>query len=68
MVWESNGILNIDNLENQILKEIRVFDMQGKLVFVGNENYCNLNHLTRGIYMLMVSTDKRIEFKKIFKQ
>ncbi len=68
MVWESNGILNIDNLENQILKEIRVFDMQGKLVFVGNENYCNVNHLTRGIYMLMVSTDKRIEFKKIFKQ
>ena len=68
MAWESKGILNIENLENQILKEIRVFDMQGKLVFVANENYCNVNHLTRGIYMLMVSTDKRVEFKKIFKQ
>ena len=66
MVWESNGTLYIDNLEDEILKEVRVFDMQGKLVYVGNQQRNDVNNLSNGVYVVSLRMDNNeTVYKKI---
>ena len=65
MVWESNGTLYIDNLEDEILKEVRVFDMQGKLVYVGNQQRNDVNNLSKGVYVVNVLSSNSLVNIKI---
>ena len=46
MIWQSNKKLYIQNLDNEIIREIKVFDIQGRLVFTGNQNVSDLSYLT----------------------
>ncbi len=60
-LWESNGTLYIDKLGDDILKKIKVFDMQGNLVYVGNKMQINL---TKGVYIVNIETNNRKIFRK----
>ncbi len=66
MVWESNGTLYIDNLGDEILKEVKVFDMQGKLVYTSTDNKFWLRDVTSAMYVVRIQTDKSLINKKIF--
>ncbi|WP_196893821.1 T9SS type A sorting domain-containing protein [Aureivirga marina] len=40
------------------LKNVQIFDLQGKKVVNSNENFLNVSHLETGIYVLKVISDK----------
>ena len=66
MVWESNGTLYIDNLGDEILKEVKIFDMQGKLVYVSlNKNRIDVSCLKSAMYVVTVETNKGVVNRKI---
>lgn len=65
MVWQSNGTLFIDNLGDEILDEVNVIDMQGKLVYVGNKMRNDVNFLSKGVYIVNVKTSKMIVNVKV---
>jgi len=65
MVWENINKLHIGNLANAKIENIQVFDMDGRLVFVGNQTITDLNHLSRAMYLVKVTTDKETVVKKI---
>jgi len=65
MVWESANKLFIDHLNDASISNIKVFDMEGRLVFVGNQTVTDLNHLSRAMYLVKVTTDKETVVKKI---
>ena len=65
MVWESDKKLHISNLGNETLQEVKVYDMQGKLVFVGNQQISSLSHLTTAPYVVHVMTNQQTITKKI---
>ena len=65
MVWESDKKLHISNLGNETLQEVKVYDMQGKLVFVGNQQISSLSHLTTAAYIVHVVTNQQTITKKI---
>ncbi len=65
MVWQSDKKLHIHNLGNEILKEVNVYDMQGRLVFVGNQHISSLSHLTTAPYVVHVVTNQQTIIRKI---
>jgi uncharacterized delta-60 repeat protein len=65
MIWESNGNLYVDNLGDEILKEIRMYDMQGKLIFKTNGYPCSINEYSKGFYIVSITTNKSIINRKI---
>lgn len=65
MVWENANKLHIGNLANAKIETIQVFDMEGRLVFVGTQTVTDLNHLSRAMYLVKVTTENETVVKKI---
>ncbi len=68
MVWQSNKKLYVQNLDNEVIKEIKLYDIQGRLVFTGNQNVSDLSHLTSSTYIVKIITDRQNIIKKIIVQ
>jgi len=69
----SNGILNINNINNFKINSAQIADLNGRLVMetLINENpnfQININTLSNGVYLLKINTDNGIGVSKIIKQ
>ena len=59
----------IDNLKNDLITEINIFDMQGKTVLKEKDNFnqINIENLNSGIYNLKINTENKSYNYKIIK-
>lgn len=60
----TNGPVTIDNCQGC---SVKVFDVSGRLIQQNAENFINLSHLSNGIYILEIKSDKTTYFKKVLK-
>jgi hypothetical protein len=65
MIWESGNKLYISNLGEETLSDVKIFDMEGRLVFEGNQAVTDLNNLSRAMYLVRTTTNKQVVVKKI---
>ncbi len=47
------------------IKKAEVMNMQGRIVFTGNENYIDLSNQTKGIYIIKITTNKGVAVEKV---
>lgn len=64
-VWESNNFLYILTANDDEIKQVNVFGMDGKFVHQGTALITDLNYLTPGVYLAKVSTQNKTQIKKI---
>ena len=64
----TNGILNI-NSNNNIIKNIIIYDLLGKVVLEKSNNFeqLNISNLTNGLYLLKITRENEIFIMKIIK-
>jgi len=63
------GKLTIDN-QNQIIKEIKVWNVYGKLMNIttGNDNTIDVSSLKTGVYIIKITTEKGISHSRFVKK
>lgn len=64
-VWENNNILYIQNLTDNSIKDVCIYNMQGQLVMQFNSNVKDLSELTPAVYIVKVNTDESSVVKKV---
>lgn len=64
-----NDILNIENINSITINSIKVYDLLGRLVLVGKNNFdqLNISLLKNGLFLIKIETDKGVLTKKIVK-
>lgn len=64
-IWLYDNILFVELPNNETLKEIDVYDMQGRLILTSNTKITSLDAFETGIYVVRVSSDEQIRVEKI---
>jgi uncharacterized delta-60 repeat protein len=66
----TSGNIKIDIIDDFKIKDIKLFDLNGKLVdfYLPNETVLNISGLARGKYTLLITTDKGAIVHQIVKQ
>ena len=59
------GFLNIKVSDNQLLKEVKIYNTVGKLLKTTTSNKINVSTLKSGVYLVKISTDKGDNYKNI---
>ena len=50
------------------IREVRIFDLTGRQVWMGDDTAINIQHLTNGTYILQITTDAGVQHGKFVKQ
>ena len=62
----TNNILNIKLLNNNFISSVKIYDLQGKLILEDKTTKISVNHLSKGMYLVKVTTEEGEEFIKKF--
>lgn len=62
------NVFNINLLNYNITSSVKIYDLQGKLILEDNTTEINVNHLSKGLYIVKVITDKGEFAKKFIKE
>jgi uncharacterized delta-60 repeat protein len=67
-IWPNptNDFLNINVLGNIFISSVRIYDLQGKLILEDKTTKISVNHLSKGMYLVKVTTEEGEEFIKKF--
>jgi type IX secretion system substrate protein len=63
-----NDVLNVVSEGNEMVRSVRLFDVNGRLVAESSATSINVSQLQKGIYFAIVTTDTGASAKKIVKQ
>jgi D-alanyl-D-alanine carboxypeptidase len=63
----TNGLVQIE-IPNQTIHDIKVYDLQGKLIAETSESQFNLSNYSNGTYLIKAQTEKGFHNYKIIKQ
>jgi len=65
-----NDILFIENNNNNMIQKIVVYDVMGKTVIEQNDNVAQIDfsNITKGLYLLKITSEKETIIKKIIKK
>ena len=63
-----NATLTATSNNNEIINEISLYDMSGRLLLSGNSEQLNSATLAQGIYIVKVVTDKQTYIQKVTKE
>ncbi len=64
----TNDLININSLNNQSIKSVKVFDLGGKLLIESSYNKISVSNLSSGLYLLKITTDSGELTKKFIKE
>jgi len=71
-VFESNGLIQVVSSASNPLKELSVYDMQGKLIYKANANNAVSHTIERnwpaGVYVVKVVSEKGVDNVKVVKK
>jgi len=66
-VWCSNNTLYIINPDNEDIKQVEIYSLDGKLVYHGITKTVDLSNLSKAMYLVKIITNKNIVSKTIIK-
>ncbi len=67
-VWESNNNLFIVCANDEIIKQVCIYSVEGNLVSKGVQSSYDISHLSKAMYLVKVITNKQIVTKKIIRK
>jgi hypothetical protein len=62
----TNGLVNIE-IQNQTIQNIKVYDLQARLIIETTESQFNLSNYSNGTYFIRVQTEKGFNSYKLIK-
>ena len=63
-----NDVLHFQSNEFSLIKAIKIYDLQGKLILEVKNNTINVSNLSKGLYLVKILTGDREFTKKIIKE
>jgi hypothetical protein len=67
-VWESNNKLFVVCANDEIIKQISIYSVEGNLIYQGVQSSYDISHLSKAMYLVKVITNKQIVTKKIVRK
>jgi hypothetical protein len=64
-VWENNNILYIENLTNEQINNVSIFNMQGQMVMQFSDNVMDLSKLSPAAYIVKVVAGNKSVVEKV---
>ena len=64
----TNDLININSLNNQSIKSVKVFDLGGKMLIESSDNKISVSNLANGLYLLKITTEEGEITKKFIKE